>query len=121
MRGLRALCDEHGIVLIADEVQTGFARTGNLFAMDAYDVAADITTMAKGLAGGFPLAAVTGRADIMDAANPGGLGGTYGGSPIACAAALAVIEVFEEEGLVARAGTVGRAGRGWLPRSSHPG
>ena len=76
MRGLRALCDEHGIVLIADEVQTGFARTGNMFAMDGYDVAADITTMAKGLAGGMPLAAVTGRADLMDAAQPGGLGGT---------------------------------------------
>ena len=75
MRGLRTLCDEHGILLIADEVQTGFARTGNMFAMDGYDVAADITTMAKGLAGGMPLAAVTGRADLMDAANPGGLGG----------------------------------------------
>ncbi len=107
MRGLRALCDEHGIVLIADEVQTGFARTGNLFAMDAYDVAADITTMAKGLAGGLPLAAVTGRADLMDAAQPGGLGGTYGGNPLGIAAAHAVMDVIEEEDLCARANEMG--------------
>lgn len=74
MRGLRELCDEHGMLLIADEIQTGFARTGHLFAMEGYDVAPDLTTMAKGLAGGLPLAAVTGRAEIMDAAQPGGLG-----------------------------------------------
>ncbi len=107
MRGLRALCDEHGIVLIADEVQTGFARTGNMFAMDGYDVAADITTMAKGLAGGMPLAAVTGRADLMDAAQPGGLGGTYGGNPLGIAAAHAVLDVIEEEDLCERANQLG--------------
>ena len=107
MRGLRALCDEHGIVLVADEVQTGFARTGNLFAMDGYDVSADITTMAKGLAGGLPLAAVTGRADLMDAAAPGGLGGTYGGNPLGIAAANAVLDVIEEEDLCARANQLG--------------
>lgn len=107
MRGLRSLCDEHGIVMIADEVQTGFARTGNLFAMDAYDVSADITTMAKGLAGGFPLAAVTGKAKLMDAAHPGGLGGTYGGNPIGIAASHAVLDVIEEEQLCARANELG--------------
>lgn len=107
MRGLRALCDEHGIVLVADEVQTGFARTGHLFAMDGYDVAADITTMAKGLAGGLPLAAVTGREDLMDAAAPGGLGGTYGGNPLGIAAANAVLDVIEEEDLCNRANELG--------------
>lgn len=107
MRALRKLCDDHGIVMIADEVQTGFARTGRLFAMEGYDVAADITTMAKGLAGGLPLAAVTGRADLMDAANPGGLGGTYGGNPLGVAAANAVLDVIEEEDLCARANDLG--------------
>ncbi|MCB1313269.1 MAG: 4-aminobutyrate--2-oxoglutarate transaminase [Sedimentitalea sp.] len=107
MRGLRKLCDEHGIVLIADEVQTGFARTGNLFAMEGYDVAADLTTMAKGLAGGLPLAAVTGRAELMDAAHPGGLGGTYGGNPLGIAAAHAVLDVIEEENLCSRATELG--------------
>lgn len=103
MQEIRKLCDAHGIVMIADEVQTGFARTGNLFAMDAYNVSADLTTMAKGLAGGFPLAAVTGKAELMDAAHPGGLGGTYGGNPISIAAAHAVLDVIEEENLCARA------------------
>lgn len=107
MRSLRALCDEHGIVLIADEVQTGFARTGKLFAMEHYDVVPDLTCMAKALAGGFPLAAVTGRAEIMDAANPGGLGGTYGGNPLGIAAAHAVLDVIEEEDLCARANQLG--------------
>lgn len=107
MRGLRALCDEHGILLVADEVQTGFARTGHLFAMEAYDVCADITTMAKGLAGGLPLAALTGRAEIMDAAQPGGLGGTYGGNPLGIAAAHAVLDVIEEEDLCNRANELG--------------
>lgn len=107
MRGLRALCDQYGIVLVADEVQTGFARTGNLFAMDGYDVSADITTMAKGLAGGLPLAAVTGRKDLMDAAAPGGLGGTYGGNPLGIAAANAVLDVIEEEDLCNRANELG--------------
>ena len=107
VRSVRRLCDEHGIVMIADEVQTGFARTGTLFAMQGYDVAADLTTMAKGLAGGLPLAAVTGRADLMDAAHPGGLGGTYGGNPLGIAAAHAVLDVIEEEGLCARANELG--------------
>ncbi|SNZ20323.1 4-aminobutyrate--2-oxoglutarate transaminase [Cohaesibacter gelatinilyticus] len=107
MCAVRALCDEHGIVMIADEVQTGFGRTGKLFAMEHYDVVADLTTMAKGLAGGLPLAAVTGKADIMDAANPGGLGGTYGGNPLGIAAAHAVMDVIEEEKLSERATILG--------------
>ncbi|MBZ9809350.1 4-aminobutyrate--2-oxoglutarate transaminase [Mesorhizobium sp. BR1-1-9] len=107
MAALRKICDQHGILLVADEVQTGFARTGKMFAMEHHDVAADITTMAKGLAGGFPLAAVTGRAEIMDAPGPGGLGGTYGGSPIGVAAAHAVLDVIEEEKLCDRANSLG--------------
>ncbi len=107
MRDLRALCDEHGIVMIADEVQTGFARTGKMFMMDHYDVSADITTMAKGLAGGLPLAAVTGKAEIMEAAAPGGLGGTYGGNPLGISAANAVLDVIEEEKLCDRANELG--------------
>lgn len=107
MRDLRALCDEHGIVMIADEVQTGFARTGKMFMMDHYDVSADITTMAKGLAGGLPLAAVTGKAEIMEAAAPGGLGGTYGGNPLGISAANAVLDVIEEEALCDRANELG--------------
>ena len=107
VRGIRKLCDAHGIIMIADEVQTGFARTGTLFAMEAYGVAADLTTMAKGLAGGLPLAAVTGKAELMDAAHPGGLGGTYGGNPLGIAAANAVLDVIEEEDLCARANELG--------------
>ncbi len=107
MRKIREICDQHGILLIADEVQTGFARTGKMFAMNHYDVAADITTMAKSLAGGFPLAAVTGRADVMDAPQPGGLGGTYGGNPLGIAAAHAVLDVIEEEQLCDRANKLG--------------
>ncbi len=107
MRGLRQLCDDHGIVMIADEVQTGFARTGNLFAMHGYDVSADITTMAKGLAGGLPLAALTGRAEMMDAVHPGGLGGTYAGNPLGIAASNAVLDVIEEEDLCNRANELG--------------
>jgi 4-aminobutyrate aminotransferase len=107
VRAIRALCDKHGIVMIADEVQTGFARTGTLFAMEQHDVVADITTMAKGLAGGLPLAAVTGRAEMMDAAAPGGLGGTYGGNPLGIAAAHAVLDVIEDEDLCARANLLG--------------
>ena len=104
---IRALCDTHGIVMVADEVQTGFARTGTVFAMEAYDEAPDLTTMAKSLGGGFPISAVVGRADIMDAAAPGGLGGTYGGNPLAIAAANAVLDVIEEEDLCARANLLG--------------
>ena len=107
MQVLRKLCDEHGIVLIADEIQTGFARTGKFFCCEYADVEPDLMTVAKGVAGGFPLAAVVGKADIMDAPLPGGLGGTYGGAPIGCAAALAVIEVIAEENLVERAGQIG--------------
>ena len=102
LRALRKLCDEHGMLLIADEVQTGAARTGKLFAMEHSSVAPDIITMAKSLAGGFPLAAVIGRAEIMDTVGPGGLGGTYGGNPLSCAAALAVLDVIEKEGLLER-------------------
>lgn len=104
---LRKVCDQHGILLIADEVQTGFARTGKMFAMQHHDVAPDITTMAKSLAGGFPLSAVTGRAELMDSPNPGGLGGTYAGNPLGIAAAHAVLDVIEEEKLVDRANLLG--------------
>lgn len=107
MRRLRALCDAHGILLIADEVQTGAGRTGTFFAMEQMGVTADLTTFAKSIAGGFPLAGVCGAAEIMDRIAPGGLGGTYAGNPIACAAALAVFEVFEQEGLLERARTLG--------------
>jgi len=107
MRYLRKLCDEHSIVLIVDEIQTGFARTGKMFAMEHYEVQADLMTLAKGLAGGYPLAAVVGKAQIMDAPIPGGLGGTYGGSPVACAASLAVLEVIEEEKLCEAANKIG--------------
>ena len=105
---LRALCDEHGILLIADEIQTGFARTGKMFALEHSGVKADVVTMAKGLAGGFPLSAITGRADVMDASNPGGLGGTYAGNPVACAAAHAVLDVIEDEKLCDRANAIGK-------------
>ncbi len=107
MAALRKICDEHGIVLVCDEIQTGFARTGRMFAVEHDGVEPDIITMAKGLAGGFPIAAVTGKAEIMNAAGPGGLGGTYAGSPLGCAAALAVIEVIEEEKLAERAVKIG--------------
>ncbi|MDF3837762.1 4-aminobutyrate--2-oxoglutarate transaminase [Cupriavidus basilensis] len=113
VKALRALCDEHGILLIADEVQTGFGRTGKLFAMEHYDVAPDLTTMAKSLAGGMPLSAVCGRAEVMDAPAPGGLGGTYAGNPLALACALAVLDVLEDEQLIARGAALGQrlAGR----------
>lgn len=104
---LRELCDRHGILLIADEIQSGFARTGKLFASDYYAVKPDLITMAKSLAGGFPLSAVSGRAEVMDAPEPGGLGGTYAGSPPAIAAALAVLEIIEEEALCSRANQLG--------------
>ncbi|MCG9962760.1 MAG: 4-aminobutyrate--2-oxoglutarate transaminase [Shewanella sp.] len=107
MQRLRALCDREGIMLIADEVQTGAGRTGTFFAMEQMGVSADITTFAKSIAGGFPLSGITGRAQVMDAIGPGGLGGTYGGNPLACAAALAVLEVFEEEKLLERANAIG--------------
>ncbi len=105
--GLKALADRHGILLIADEVQTGAGRTGTWFASEQWPVAPDLITTAKSLAGGFPLAGVVGRAEVMDAPAPGGLGGTYAGSPVACAAALAVIEAFEKEKLLARSQDMG--------------
>ncbi|WP_112873524.1 4-aminobutyrate--2-oxoglutarate transaminase [Paracoccus endophyticus] len=108
MRTLRQLCDDHGMLLIADEVQTGFARTGRLFAMELHGVAADLTCMAKGLGGGLPISAVTGRAEVMDAPHPGGLGGTYAGNPLGVAAAHAVLDVIEDEGLSERAERLGQ-------------
>ena len=107
MQRLRALCDQHGILMIADEIQTGAGRTGTWFAIEQSGVAPDMITMAKSLAGGFPLSAVVGRAEIMDAPAPGGLGGTYAGSPLACAAALAVLNVFEKENLLERSRVLG--------------
>jgi len=107
LQALRKLCDAHGIVLVVDEIQTGFARTGRMFAVEYAGIEPDLMTMAKSLAGGFPLAAVVGKANIMDAPGPGGLGGTYAGSPIACAAALAVLDVIEEEQLCQRAVAMG--------------
>ncbi|WP_312816891.1 4-aminobutyrate--2-oxoglutarate transaminase [Atlantibacter subterraneus] len=104
---LRQICDQHGILLIADEVQTGFARTGKLFAMEHYPVKADLITMAKSLAGGMPLSAVAGRAEVMDAPAPGGLGGTYAGNPLAIASAHAVLDVIDDEKLCQRANELG--------------
>jgi len=101
-------CHANDVVFVADEVQTGFARTGAMFAVDHEDVVPDLIVTAKGIAGGLPLSAVTGRAEIMDAAHVGGLGGTYGGNPLACAAALAVIETIEQDGLVDRAREIGK-------------
>jgi 4-aminobutyrate aminotransferase len=109
MQGVRKLCDQHGILLIADEVQSGYARTGKLFAMEHYSVRPDLITMAKSLAGGMPLSAVSGRAEVMDAPAPGGLGGTYAGNPLAIASALAVLEVIEEEQLCERSRVLGEA------------
>ncbi|WP_375057424.1 4-aminobutyrate--2-oxoglutarate transaminase [Zobellella sp. DQSA1] len=107
LQQLRAICDRHGILLVCDEIQTGFARTGKLFATEYAGIEPDLMTMAKGIAGGFPLAGVVGKADIMDAANPGGLGGTYAAFPLACAAALEVLKIIEEEQLCAKALALG--------------
>jgi 4-aminobutyrate aminotransferase/4-aminobutyrate aminotransferase/(S)-3-amino-2-methylpropionate transaminase len=114
LRALRRICDEHGIVLIADEVQGGIARTGKMFSIEHSGVVPDLITVAKGLGGGFPLSGVIGRASIMDAAHPGGLGGTYGGNPISIAAAHAVLDVIESEDLFARATRVGQRMRSRL-------
>ena len=108
MRAIREVCDRHGILMIADEIQTGFGRTGSLFAMDHYDVVPDLMTIAKSLAGGLPLSGVVGRAEIMDAPMPGGLGGTYAANPLAIAAAHAVLDVMEDEQLPARAERLGQ-------------
>ena len=100
LKSLHALCDEHGIVLILDEIQSGFARSGKFFCHEYSGIEADLITVAKGMAGGYPIAGVVGKAEIMDAPAPGGLGGTYAGSPVGCAAALAVIDVIKEENLI---------------------
>jgi 4-aminobutyrate aminotransferase/(S)-3-amino-2-methylpropionate transaminase len=107
LRRLRELCDEHGIVFIADEIQSGIGRTGRFFAIEHSGVEPDLVTVAKSLAGGFPLSAVIGREHLMNKVEPGGIGGTYGGSPIGCAAALAVLDVIQAEGLVDRANRIG--------------
>ncbi|HMK85306.1 MAG TPA: 4-aminobutyrate--2-oxoglutarate transaminase [Steroidobacteraceae bacterium] len=114
LRALRRVCDEHGIVMIADEVQGGIARTGKMFSIEHSGVVPDLLTTAKGLGGGFPLSGVTGRATIMDSAHTGGLGGTYGGNPISIAAAHAVLDVIEAEGLCARATRIGQRMRAHL-------
>jgi 4-aminobutyrate aminotransferase/(S)-3-amino-2-methylpropionate transaminase len=107
--GLRRICDMHGIVLVADEVQTGFGRTGRMFAMEHYDVQPDLIVLAKSIAAGLPLSAVIGRAALMDAPHEGAVGGTFVGNPVALAAALAVLDAFEEDGLVERAREIGAA------------
>ncbi|MEW6282635.1 MAG: 4-aminobutyrate--2-oxoglutarate transaminase [Candidatus Eremiobacterota bacterium] len=120
LKSLAEICARHGIVFIADEVQTGFGRTGRWFASEHFDLEPDLVTMAKSLAGGTVLSAVTGRAELMDAAPPGGLGGTYGGSPLACRAALATLDTLEQDGLIERAHRLGAAVvqrcRTWLER-----
>jgi len=107
LRALRTLCDRHGILLIADEIQSGFGRTRRMFAVEHSGVVPDLIATAKSLAGGFPLSAVTGRADVMDSVAPGGLGGTYAGNPVACAAALAVLDVMRDEDTLGRAEKLG--------------
>lgn len=107
LKELHALCDRHGILLIADEIQTGFGRTGRMFAVEHAGVAPDLIAIAKSLAGGFPLSGVIGRAEIMDAVPPGGLGGTYAGNPVSCAAALAVLDVMRDEDILGRAEKLG--------------
>jgi 4-aminobutyrate aminotransferase/(S)-3-amino-2-methylpropionate transaminase len=109
VEGLRRICDEHGIVLVADEVQTGFGRTGRMFAMEHFDVEPDLVIVAKSIAGGLPLSGVVGRASIMDDPHSGAIGGTFIGNPVALAAALAVLDIFEEEQLVDRAQLLGDA------------
>jgi 4-aminobutyrate aminotransferase / (S)-3-amino-2-methylpropionate transaminase / 5-aminovalerate transaminase len=107
MKKLRELCDQHGICLVSDEVQTGFARTGKVFATEHFDIEPDLIPVAKALGGGFPISGVIGKTHIMDSVEPGGLGGTYAGSPISCAAALAVLDIIEEEKLCDRANWMG--------------
>jgi 4-aminobutyrate aminotransferase len=113
LKRLREICDTHGIALVVDEIQTGFARTGKLFAIEHAGVEPDLMPIAKSLAGGFPLSGVIGKADIMDAPEPGGLGGTYGGSPLGCAAGLAVLDVIEKEKLCDKAVAIGAQIRAW--------
>ena len=122
LQRIRELCDQHGIVMIADEVQCGFARTGKLFALEHYGLAADIIVTGKSLGAGMPIAATTGRADIMDATHPGGMGGTYGGNPLTCVAAIAAIEIMRQPPFLARVERIGVILRdtmeGWKRR--HP-
>jgi 4-aminobutyrate aminotransferase / (S)-3-amino-2-methylpropionate transaminase / 5-aminovalerate transaminase len=111
LHGVRRICDEHGIVLVVDEVQTGFGRTGKMFAIEHYGIEPDLMTVAKSIAAGLPLSGVLGKAEIMDAPAEGGVGGTYVGNPVAQAAALAVLDVFEEEQLLERAEQIGKTMR----------
>jgi 4-aminobutyrate aminotransferase/(S)-3-amino-2-methylpropionate transaminase len=111
LSGLRLVCDRHGIVLVVDEVQSGFGRTGRMWAMEHEEIAADLVTVGKSLGAGLPISGVVGRADILDSAAPGAIGGTYGGNPLACAAALAVFEIFEQENLVEAGARIGEAVR----------
>jgi 4-aminobutyrate aminotransferase/(S)-3-amino-2-methylpropionate transaminase len=113
LRSLRDICNEHGIVLIADEVQTGFGRTGKMFAIEHSGIEADLVTVAKSLGGGFPISGVIGKADIMDSVPPGGLGATYGGPPVGCAAGLAVLDIIAKENLCERAEAIGRRIASW--------
>jgi 4-aminobutyrate aminotransferase / (S)-3-amino-2-methylpropionate transaminase / 5-aminovalerate transaminase len=112
LAGVRRICDEHGIVMVIDEVQTGYGRTGKMFAIEHYGIEPDLMTVAKSIAAGLPLSGVIGKAEIMDAVGDSGIGGTYVGNPVAQAAALAVLDVFEEDGLVERAAVIGEAIRG---------
>jgi 4-aminobutyrate aminotransferase/(S)-3-amino-2-methylpropionate transaminase len=113
LRSLRGICDQHGIMLIADEVQTGFGRTGKIFAIEHAGIEADLMTVAKSLGGGFPIAGVIGKAAVMDSVPPGGLGATYGGPPVGCAAGLAVLDILEEEQLCERADAIGKRVVSW--------
>ena len=113
LRSLRAICDEHGIMLIADEVQTGFGRTGKIFAIEHAGIEADLVTVAKSLGGGLPIAGVIGKAEVMDSVPPGGLGATYGGPPVGCAAGLAVLDIIAEEKLCERADAIGKRILSW--------
>lgn len=108
MQALRKICDQYGIILIVDEIQSGFGRTGKLFALEHSDIEADIMTIAKSLAGGFPIAGIIGKKEIIDAAQPGTLGGTYAGNPLACIAALEVLKIIEDEGLLDRSNAIGQ-------------
>ncbi len=122
LQRIRELCTQHGIVMVADEIQCGFGRTGKLFACEHYDIVPDLLTTAKSLAAGMPLAAVTGRAEIMDAPHPGGLGGTYSGNPLACAAAIEAIDMIRQPEFLARATAIGERLRQHLEefQSHHP-
>lgn len=107
MKGVKAICEQYGLLFIADEIQTGFGRTGKMFAVEHFDVVPDIMTMSKSIAAGLPLSAVTGRAEIMDSAGVGEIGGTFGGSPLGCVAAIEVIKTIQEENLLTKAKKIG--------------